>query len=150
MCWCRENIKCLPCIILSRLICVDASRENVNCLACIYLNEYKIAVAAFTLHANDAKIIKVCSFFGRNFISRNAIKIEIFSLIFLMWYKLPFLLKSWNIYCNKILWCGIFSPEYGFILFGMIIIKYYTLVKLSKTKLKTSLTTSKKIKTVGQ
>ncbi len=80
----RENIKCLACIILSRLICVDASRENVNCLACIYLNEYKIAVAAFTLHANDAKIIKVCSFFGRNFISRNAIKREIFSLIFLM------------------------------------------------------------------
>ena len=42
-----------------RLVCVDASRESAACLACVYLNEYKTAVAAFTLHAAELKLVRV-------------------------------------------------------------------------------------------
>jgi hypothetical protein len=38
---------------------VDASRESTACLACVYLNEYRTAVAAFTLHAAELKIVRV-------------------------------------------------------------------------------------------
>ena len=44
-----------------RLVIVEASRESSSCLACVYLNEYKTAVAAFTLSAADPKTVKVKS-----------------------------------------------------------------------------------------
>jgi hypothetical protein len=44
---------------MRRLVCVDASRESAACLACVYLNEYRTAVAAFTLHAAELKIVRV-------------------------------------------------------------------------------------------
>ncbi|XP_023335851.1 pleckstrin homology domain-containing family G member 5, partial [Eurytemora carolleeae] len=44
--------------ILDRLVIVDACRESSSCLACVYLNEYKTAVAAFTLSHTDSTIIK--------------------------------------------------------------------------------------------
>ncbi len=46
-------------VLLRRLVCVDASRESTACLACVYLNEYRTAVAAFTLHAAELKIVRV-------------------------------------------------------------------------------------------
>ena len=36
--------------IVDRLVVVEASRDNTASLACVYLNEYRIAVAAFTLY----------------------------------------------------------------------------------------------------
>ena len=38
---------------------VDVTKDSSTCLACVYLNEYKVAVAAFTLHASENKLVRV-------------------------------------------------------------------------------------------
>ena len=48
---------------LFRLVTVDVTRDGTTCLACVYLNEYKVASAAFTLHASENKIIRVSQLF---------------------------------------------------------------------------------------
>ena len=40
---------------------VDVTRDSTTCLACVYLNEYKVATAAFTLHASENKLVRVRS-----------------------------------------------------------------------------------------
>ena len=35
------------------------TKDSSTCLACVYLNEYKVAVAAFTLHASENKLVRV-------------------------------------------------------------------------------------------
>ena len=42
-----------------RLVTVDVTKDSSTCLACVYLNEYKIAVAAFTLHGSENKLVRV-------------------------------------------------------------------------------------------
>ena len=44
---------------LIRLVSVDVTKDSSTCLACVYLNEYKVAVAAFTLHASENKLVRV-------------------------------------------------------------------------------------------
>ena len=45
--------------VVDRLVTVDLSKPDSSaCLACVYLNEYKIAVAAFTLHGSDHKAVR--------------------------------------------------------------------------------------------
>jgi pleckstrin domain-containing family G protein 5 len=44
--------------IVDRLVTVDVTRDSSTCLACVYLNEYKIAVAAFTLHGSENKLVR--------------------------------------------------------------------------------------------
>ena len=47
------------CVI--RLVTVDVTKDSTTCLACVYLNEYKVATAAFTLHASENKLVRVSS-----------------------------------------------------------------------------------------
>ena len=42
-----------------RLVTVDVTKDSSTCLACVYLNEYKTAVAAFTLHGSENKLVRV-------------------------------------------------------------------------------------------
>ena len=44
---------------LIRLVTVDVTKDSTTCLACVYLNEYKVATAAFTLHASENKLVRV-------------------------------------------------------------------------------------------
>lgn len=44
--------------IVDRLVTVDVTKDSSTCLACVYLNEYKIAVAAFTLHGSENKLVR--------------------------------------------------------------------------------------------
>ena len=46
-----------------RLVCVEVTKDSSTCLACLYLNEYKVAVAAFTLHASENKLVRVSGLF---------------------------------------------------------------------------------------
>ena len=45
--------------VFIRLVIVDVTKDSSTCLACVYLNEYKIAVAAFTLHGSENKLVRV-------------------------------------------------------------------------------------------
>ena len=47
------------CSCLIRLVTVDVTKDSTTCLACVYLNEYKVATAAFTLHASENKLVRV-------------------------------------------------------------------------------------------
>ena len=61
---------------------MDASRESAACLACVYLNEYRTAVAAFTLHAAELKIVRVSRLFSstrfKGIVSRDFISINVY------------------------------------------------------------------------
>ena len=48
---------------MCRLVCVEVTKDSSTCLACLYLNEYKVAVAAFTLHASENKLVRVSGLF---------------------------------------------------------------------------------------
>ena len=56
-----DNIGSHSC--LCRLVCVEVTKDSSTCLACLYLNEYKVAVAAFTLHASENKLVRVSGLF---------------------------------------------------------------------------------------
>ena len=52
-----------PHSFMYRLGCVEVTKDSSTCLACLYLNEYKVAVAAFTLHASENKLVRVSGLF---------------------------------------------------------------------------------------